>query len=870
MTKIQHKRSSVLSSGSAQAPTTSQLDYGEIAINYNTSDPQLYIKDSSGAVISILNSYAPLAGATFTGDVNFDGEAVIKGDATNSGALTLNSETNAKYVKLQAPANAALTSYTLTLPGDDGSSGNVLTTDGSGGLSWALSSMSNADAAKLAGIAAGAEVNVNADWTASSGDAEILNKPTNVSAFTNDAGYITSADGGNAQTLDNLDSTQFLRSDVADSISGALNINGGTGNGSNDATLFVTATNNNDWGLIVDKYNGSATEYGVRIDVSSSANLALRVMGNNSEVFNIKGNGDISKVTSIYASQWFRNTISGNGLYNQATGAHFYSDADQTWNLTGNTQDQATSLKFRGTHNGNIEAWLYAEGNGWFGSLNTGGEWQLKTYNVDGYSPSLWFQEDANGSWTGNPMSDVGKIEYHSDRFYIASGSNSSNVCVFRRAGTDVAYVSNTGEIYATSSNHKVWHPGNDGAGSGLDADTLDGVQGSSYLRSDVNDTHNATFHVKELQFFGVGSNSGNSGSSYAIYQEGGGWSHPYPDLMIGYHTGIKLGANSSYNGIRFYSDSLNGSQVMTVNDSSTGLGANNVYVNNSLQAGSSLRAPIFYDSNDTNYYIDANNYSYVKYIGRRAHQTGFLVGSYNNVGNNSYYSNPIYAIGSSYMPGSSSLSSFHGVGYTLAANASFISLTGVSDWGFYVAASGTAKVFLDGGSGNISATGNITAYASDQRLKTNITPIKNALEKVSQINGVEYDWIDECQDEYEFSPTQKHEVGVIAQEIQKVLPEVVMTAPFNGNYTAKTGWKIIKERLQSEENIAAKAENREPVEITKAVAKDKFEELPLKEREAMCTDHNFLTVNYERITPLLIEAIKELSVRLTSLESQS
>lgn len=49
------------------------------------------------------------------------------------------------------------------------------------------------------------------------------------------------------------------------------------------------------------------------------------------------------------------------------------------------------------------------------------------------------------------------------------------------------------GEIYAgsesLSSVNKVWHAGNDGSGSGLDADTLDGVQGSSFLRSDANDT---------------------------------------------------------------------------------------------------------------------------------------------------------------------------------------------------------------------------------------------------------------------------------------------------------------------------------------------------------------------------------------------
>ena len=48
-----------------------------------------------------------------------------------------------------------------------------------------------AEKEKLNGIAAGAEVNVNADWNATSGDAQILNKPTNVSAFENDAGYLT-------------------------------------------------------------------------------------------------------------------------------------------------------------------------------------------------------------------------------------------------------------------------------------------------------------------------------------------------------------------------------------------------------------------------------------------------------------------------------------------------------------------------------------------------------------------------------------------------------------------------------------------------------------------------------------------------------
>jgi hypothetical protein len=93
--------------------------------------------------------------------------------------------------------------------------------------------------------------------------------------------------------------------------------------------------------------------------------------------------------------------------------------------------------------------------------------------------------------------------------------------------------------------------------------------------------------------------------SAYGIYRESGSWDHPYPDLRIAFHTGIKLGANSSYQGIKFYTDYDMVTQVMSVNNGSDPLGGGNVYVNNSLQAGSSLRAPIFYDTADTGYYGD-------------------------------------------------------------------------------------------------------------------------------------------------------------------------------------------------------------------------------------------------------------------------
>ena len=91
--------------------------------------------------------------------------------------------------------------------------------------------------------------------------------------------------------------------------------------------------------------------------------------------------------------------------------------------------------------------------------------------------------------------------------------------------------------------------------------------------------------------------------------------------------------------------------------------------------------------------------------IGRNTAIGTFFEGSYNNVGDNSYNSSPIYTIGSAYNPASTTLGNMYGVGYS-HTNASFINFTGGSGWGFYVAADGDARVWLDGSTGVVSSTG--------------------------------------------------------------------------------------------------------------------------------------------------------------------
>jgi hypothetical protein len=103
---------------------------------------------------------------------------------------------------------------------------------------------------------------------------------------------------------------------------------------------------------------------------------------------------------------------------------------------------------------------------------------------------------------------------------------------------------------------------------------------------------------------------------------------------------------------------------------------------------------------------------------------------------------------------------------------------------------------------GNLGATGDITAFsASDHRLKDNITPISDALDKVLSISGNTFDW-------NKNSEKEGNDVGVIAQEILEVLPEAVITR-----------------------------------------------------------DNGYLAVRYEKLIPLLIEAIKELKVEVEELK---
>ncbi len=115
------------------------------------------------------------------------------------------------------------------------------------------------------------------------------------------------------------------------------------------------------------------------------------------------------------------------------------------------------------------------------------------------------------------------------------------------------------------------------GALKGTSANFTSTVTSDAWLQSVTGIVHKND--VSTNNTFGIYfSNTGSQ--SYAIFKESGGWEHPYPDLRVAFHTGIKIGAQSIYGGTRFYNTETMSTEIMSI-----GNGDNNVRISYGLQA---------------------------------------------------------------------------------------------------------------------------------------------------------------------------------------------------------------------------------------------------------------------------------------------
>jgi hypothetical protein len=261
---------------------------------------------------------------------------------------------------------------------------------------------------------------------------------------------------------------------------------------------------------------------------------------------------------------------------------------------------------------------------------------------------------------------------------------------------------------------------------------------------------------VTKLDVNGDVNTAQNSFISSNLYFSGG-WKYK----ENGYGGFLKLAESAG--GVSLYTSGLNSSGSGA---SATVIQAIVASASGSVTAPVDMRSPIFYDSNNTAFYVNPNGTSNISALVMNDLLTGRSSASTDVNGAND--------TGSFSVRGSSTTvasMSFHRTGaYAINMGLGTDNVFRIGGW------SASSNAFQMDGSGNLTMLNNVTAY-SDARLKTDIVKIENALDKVQQLNGYTYTRTD----------TGSRQCGVIAQEVMKVLPEVVMGSE-ETNYSVAYG----------------------------------------------------------------------------------
>ena len=468
----------------------------------------------------------------------------------------------------------------------------------------------------------------------------------------------------------------------------------------------------------------------------------------------------------------------------------------------------------------------------------------------------------AASTWTGDPGGD-GKIQYHSNRWYIVSDSSSNRIAQFRRNGSDKSYIDNDGRLmdapdlrvpiyYDTNtayygdfashshfntmssaggllfgSNYGVGVTGlytstriqtifnmgaaykvpNDGASTGnayglywshqnagsvggannlashgiiiLEAGSYKGSWGGGRLitPADVRGTlfydyNNTAYYcdphsTSNLAGLSVGSvisgsitkTAGTSGYGHVgtgmwpFYNWGGSNGGASAPSSSTYTTGISVGSHPGDQAYGFQLGNNMWNRGLWMRDYNSGwsswyqmmdLTSNSQYKTGLIQSNASLRAPIFYDSSNTVYYTRPATSSYINSL----HTAGQI-----QVGSSG--SSLLY-LGNT----SGNYFRFH----TNNADTYFDANVGNIYW----RQGASTRFYFYMTTANMTINGTLTQY-SDIRFKENIVEIPDAIDKIKSIRGVYYNRTD-----FNTEPTK---IGVIAQEVEVLMPELVLEA---------------------------------------------------------------------------------------------
>ena len=512
-----------------------------------------------------------------------------------------------------------------------------------------------------------------------------------------DGTYSWQSQGGgsnlDADKLDGIQASQFLRSDAADTATGALTLGTQTWNGhitwNNGQNIYVAGESSIDvsgsgYFQVWDSGNGEPfikCDVGQQVEIGDAGNRGLKVHGNSFINGQLRGGFGAQSTSGTTDWNHSTNARSGNG-HTLLLSTHTNGPGTTTVNATNNHYYHLLNFEYAGYDNdGNMTqlAFPYSMAN------NDGARPVIRTrYNGTWSSYNSLVTANANGQiQAGMGTAALPSITFN------GGGTSDTNTGILRTAADTIGFSTNGVTRFTMNGGGVLYVSSHVQAGSG-GIQIWDGTHGfKTVLAKD-------STYTKLLNNDGtVMMYMGDSGDAQMYYQ-------------ANEHRFRNLGGSTYYARI------------------------GNGYIRN--ESNGSAAAPAFSWTNDPD------------------------LGFYRNGANNMRFS-----------AGNAIRGTWNGDGLVLNGGS-----LGVN-------------VAIPTTDGVIRAGNDVIAfYSSDERLKENVKPIENALDKVSNIRGVEFDWIVDK----EIHANKGHDVGVIAQEIEKVLPEVVETR--DNGYKAVKYEKIV------------------------------------------------------------------------------